>query len=73
MNTLILLTAAIAGHTVRDLLIGFLLLVLVLAIIAGVIWCIERWIHPLPPPVKLVLAIILVILVILWAISAIGW
>lgn len=69
MNAL-LLTAIAAPAGVHGLLIGFLILVIVLAIIGGLVWCIENWIHPLPPPVKLVLAIILVILVIIWGINA---
>jgi hypothetical protein len=63
--------ALIAAANLQGLLIGFLILVIVLAIIAGLLWCIENWISPIPPPVKLVLAIIVLILVILWAIGAI--
>jgi len=69
MNVLLVVSAP-AG--IKGLLIAFLILVVVLAIIGGLVWCIESWIHPLPPPVKLVLAIILVILVIIWGINAIG-
>jgi hypothetical protein len=71
MDLILTVIAAPAG--IKGLLIGFLILVIVLAIIGGLVWCIENWVHPLPPPVKLVLAIILVILVIIWAINAIGW
>jgi hypothetical protein len=59
----------LAAIALQHLLITFLILVIVLAIIGGLIWCIENWVSPLPPPVKLVLAIILVILVILWAVQ----
>jgi hypothetical protein len=70
----LLLTVPLSGTPagIKGLLIAFLILVVVLAIIGGLVWCIEKWIHPLPPPVKLVLAIILVILVIIWGINAIG-
>lgn len=67
MTTFAIVTAA--GHGLAGLLISFLILVVVLAIIAGLIYCIETWIHPLPPPVKLVIAIILVLLVIIWGIQ----
>ena len=53
----------------HGLLVSFLILVIVLAIIGGLIYCIERWIHPIPAPVKLVIAIVLVILVIIWALT----
>jgi hypothetical protein len=70
MNTINLIGAVqVAGHGIRELLIGFLILVVVLAIIGGLVYMIETWIHPLPPPVKLVLAVILVILVIIWGIN----
>jgi hypothetical protein len=57
------------GHSLTGLLMSFLILVIVLAIIGGLIWCIQNWISPLPPPVLLVIAIILVILVIIWGIN----
>lgn len=66
MNTLLVLGGAGGIH---GILVAFLILVIVLAVIGGLVWCIERWIHPLPAPVKLVLAIILVILVVLWALN----
>jgi hypothetical protein len=65
----VLLTAITAPAGLHGILVTFLILVIVLAIIGGLVWCIEKWIHPLPPPVKLVLAIILVILVIIWALN----
>lgn len=58
-----------AAAPLLHLLVNFLILVIVLAIIAGLLYCIENWIHPIPPPVKLVLAIIILILVIIWAIQ----
>jgi hypothetical protein len=49
-------------------------LVIVLAIIGGLIWCIEQWINkaPLPAPVRLVIALVLVVLVIIWGIRVFG-
>ena len=60
-----------AGHPagLKGLLISFLIAVVVLLIVAGLIWLIEQYVHPLPSPVKLVIAVILVICVIIWGIS----
>jgi hypothetical protein len=35
----------------------------------GILWAIESWISPIPPPVKLILAIVLLILVVIWALK----
>ena len=61
-----------ATPPLRTCLIQFLVLVIVLAIIGGLIYCIEKWVHPLPPPVKLVLAIVFAILVLIWALNMFG-
>lgn len=55
----------------KGLLISFIIALIVLAIVAGLIWAIETYINkgPLPSGVRLVIALILVVLVILWAIS----
>lgn len=68
LTTLLLINTA----SLQNLLIGFLVLIVVLAVIYGLIWAIENWIHPIPPPVKLVLAIVLVVLVILWGVKMMG-
>jgi len=54
----------------RGLLIAFIIGVLVIAIVGGLIWMIDRYVHQIPDPVKLVAAIILVALVLIWACSA---
>ena len=73
MNIMLTVAAlAPGGHDLTGLLISFLILVIVLAIIGGLIWCIQNWISPLPAPVLMVIAIILVILVIIWAIKMFG-
>ena len=71
IGTLAIVTLS-AGGGIKGLLISFLILVIVLAIIGGLIWCIQNWISPLPPPVLMVVAIILVILVIIWGINTFG-
>jgi hypothetical protein len=65
----ILLTAISVPGGLQGLLISFLILIIVLAIIGGLIWAIQNWISPLPQPVLLVIALILVILVIIWGIQ----
>ena len=60
---------AVISPSLHGLLIGFLVLICILAVVAGLLWAIEHWIHPIPPPVKLVIAIILVIAVLIWAIG----
>jgi hypothetical protein len=70
MSTAIIAAAIAAPAGLKGLLISFLILVVVLAIIGGLLWCIQQWISPLPQPVLLVIAIILVILVIVWGINA---
>lgn len=69
----LLITAVnLQGGGIVHLLVMFLILLIVLAVIAGLVWAIENWIHPLPPPIKLILAIILVLLVIIWAAQQFG-
>jgi hypothetical protein len=76
MNTLMLATMmeSPVGGGVKGLLIQFIIILIVLAIVGGLIYAIETWIikAPLPNMVKLVIGLILVLLVIIWAIGAIG-
>lgn len=77
MNTLILTTALMESQTgggLKGLLISFLVILVILAIVGGLIYAIESWIikSPLPTPVRLVIGLICIILVIIWAIGAIG-
>ena len=48
------------------MLTAFLFAVLAIALIGGLIWAINNYIHPIPPPILAVVAIVLVILVVLW-------
>ena len=73
METLNLAATAASSMNLSHLLTDFLVLVAVLAVAWGLMWGIEKWIHPIPQPVKLVLAIGLLILVILWAMSNFGY
>lgn len=69
MNALIISTAtSLSSANVKGLIIEFIIAVLILAAIGGLIWCIERWIHVIPDPGKLLIAIILVVFLILWVV-----
>lgn len=74
MNTLLALAyndIYPANHAagLKGVLLGFILGILVIAVVAGFIWMIDRYIHVIPDPVKLVTAIILVALVLIWAVT----
>jgi hypothetical protein len=75
MNTMLIAALTMpTSHGLTGLLIGFLVIIVVIAIIAGLIYAIETWImkESLPTPVKLVIGLILIVLIIIWAIGAIG-
>lgn len=72
MNIILTLAEISVPGGLQGLLISFLILIIVLAIIGGLIWAIQNWISPLPQPVLLVIALILVILVIIWGIKQFG-
>jgi L-asparagine transporter-like permease len=66
----ILLAAAVGGLV--GILVWFLWAILIIAVIAGLIWLIERWVSPIPNEVKLVIAIILIIVVVILALQHFG-
>lgn len=63
MNTLLMTT-----YQPKELIIGFIIAVLILGVVGGLIWCIEKWIAPIPAPGKTIVAVILVVLLVLWAV-----
>lgn len=69
LNSVILLLAA--APPLKELLIGFLVILVVLAIIAGLIYAIETWImkSEIPAQIKLVIGLVLIVLVLIWAIN----
>ena len=73
MNTLIL-TAMSMPSGVGGLLIQFLVIVVVLLIVAGLIYVVETYImkQALPNMVRLVIGLVLIILIIIWAVGAMG-
>lgn len=66
---LILTLVATAPLELRGLIINFIIVVVVLAFVLALLYLIERAGYPLPPFGKVVVAIILVALVLLWAVS----
>jgi hypothetical protein len=65
------------AHSSPDLvtlLIGFLVLIVVIAVIGGLIWAIESYVmkQPLPGPIKLIIGLVLIVLVIIWGIKQFG-
>lgn len=66
-----LLTLIAATPPLQEILIGFLVVLVVIAVIAGLIWAIENWImgSPLPAMVKMIIGLVLIILVIIWALK----
>lgn len=57
------------GGGIKGIIISFILLVIVLGVMAGLIYLIEQWFHTIPDTIKLIIALILVALVILWGVT----
>lgn len=70
MTTALIL--ALGTPSIKALLIGFLLIALGILAIAGLIWLIENYISPVPTPIKLILAIVILVLIVLWVCGVLG-
>jgi hypothetical protein len=72
MNTLIVAYAL--PHGLAGLLIGFLLVVIAIVVIAGLIYAVETYIikASLPPMIRLVIGLVVIVLVIIWILNALG-
>jgi len=70
--TTICAALSLGGTGLTGILISFLTILIILAVIWGLLWAIENWISPIPQPVKLILALILLVAIVIWAIQAIG-
>jgi hypothetical protein len=57
--------------SLKGILIALIIMVVVIFVVAGLIYLIETYINkgPLPTPIRLVIALVMVILVIIWAIG----
>jgi hypothetical protein len=61
-------------HGLVGLLIGFLVIVIAIAILAGLIYMVETYIlkQALPTVVRLIIGLIVLVVIIIWVINAIG-
>ena len=71
MGKLLLPILAISGQ-LHSILIGALIIVILILIVAGLIWCIEKWISPIPPIIKLIVAIVILACIVIWAFGVMG-
>jgi hypothetical protein len=55
----------IAAVAASGLLMKFFMAVLLLAVIGGLLYCIDYFIYPIPGPIKLVIAIIVLIVIVM--------
>lgn len=56
----------VLASALSPLLLNFLYAILVIAMIGCLIWAINTYIHPIPPPILAIVAIILVICAVLY-------
>lgn len=69
MLTLLIANLAFAEINLKAALLTLLYAVVILGIVVCLIYCIERWIAPIPAPGKTVIAIVLVLCVLIWAVT----
>jgi hypothetical protein len=71
MTTLIILAAT---PPIKSIIISFIMIIIGLAVIAGLIYAVETWIirSALPPMVRMVIGLILILLIVLWAFQFFG-
>jgi hypothetical protein len=62
---------AVSGQ-LHSILVGALLIAILILLVAGLLWCIERWISPVPAVAKLILALLILLGVVLWAFNLMG-
>lgn len=64
----------LAAADLKALLIGFLVLIVIIAIIGGLIWAIETYIikDSIPTPIKMIIGLVLIVLVIIWGVQQFG-
>lgn len=70
--TTALVLLAVGAPSVKALIIGFLLIALGILAIAGLMYLIETYISPIPTPVKLIIAIVILALIVLWICNVLG-
>jgi hypothetical protein len=61
-------------HGLVGILIGFLVIVIAIAVLAGLIYMVETYImkQPLPTLVRLIIGLVVLVILIIWLVNAIG-
>jgi hypothetical protein len=67
-----LLPILAVSSQLHSILIGALIIFILILLIAGLLWCTERWINPVPPIAKLILALIILVCIVIWAFGVMG-
>jgi len=67
-----MITLLAVSSQLHGILIGALIIFILILLIAGLLWCIERWINPIPPIAKLILALIILVCIVIWAFNVMG-
>ena len=64
------MTTILSAIAIGGALSCLLNVVIILAIVGVLFYCIETFIGPVPPPIRICLAIILAIILLIWALGA---
>jgi hypothetical protein len=69
-----ILTAMALPHGLVGLLIGFLVIIIGIAVLAGLMYLVEEYIikAPLPNLVRLIIGLVVLVILLIWLINAIG-
>lgn len=70
MGTLLSILA-VSGQ-LHTILIGALIIVILICVIAGLVWVVEKMISPVPPIAKLILALVIFVCIVIWAFNVLG-
>ncbi len=62
----------LAVTSLKPILLAALLIFVVILVLAGLIWCIEKWISPVPAIAKLIVALIILVGIVFWALGLMG-
>jgi hypothetical protein len=65
------LLLAVSGQ-LHGILVGAVVIVILILVVAGLIYCIERWISPLPQVVKVIVAVVILLCIVIWAFNIMG-
>ncbi len=60
------MSTLLAVASMTGILIGFLQALLLIAVIGGLFWGVEKYISPVPPPIRVLVAIVVIIMIVIW-------